>query len=400
MNLDALHPPSSRFTLLSTDPRGTEARRGRLHTAHGTVETPVFMPVGTQGTVKALTPDQVAGLGAEILLGNTYHLYLRPGLEAVSALGGLHRMMAWDRPILTDSGGFQVFSLRDLSKIDEDGVTFASHLDGSRHRLTPEVSVHIQETLGSDIMMAFDECPPAGASPAHVKRAMDRTARWARRSVDARTRHENQLFGIIQGGIDPTLRRVSLAAIGSLPFDGFALGGLSVGESRADTWRTVRDVAPLMPKHRARYLMGVGTPEDILVSVGAGVDMFDCVLPTRNARNGRLFTQTGDINIRNLRHRLEDTPIEDGCPCATCARFSRGYLRHLSKAGEILFATLASIHNLHHLTRLMADLRAAIVDGTFPEVQREGLRRRGLDPEALLAPALAATSVDPAGPVC
>jgi queuine tRNA-ribosyltransferase len=397
MNLDALHPPSSRFSLLSTDAKLPTARRGRLHTAHGTVETPVFMPVGTQGTVKALTPDQVEALGAEIILGNTYHLYLRPGLEVVEALGGLHRMMSWSRPILTDSGGFQVFSLRDLSKIDEDGVTFASHLDGSRHRLTPEVSVHIQETLGSDIMMAFDECPPAGATPQHVRRAMERTERWARRSLAARTRPDSQLFGIVQGGIDPTLRRVSLAAIGALPFDGFALGGLSVGESRADTWRTVCDIAPLMPNHRARYLMGVGTPEDILVSVGAGVDMFDCVLPTRNARNGRLFTQTGDINIRNLRHRLEDTPIEDGCPCHTCGRFSRGYLRHLSKANEILFATLASIHNLHHLTALMGRIRAAIVDGTFAELQREALARRGLDPATLPRPA---TSVDPAAPVC
>ncbi len=369
--------PAMGFDLLHVDARTPTARRGRVRTVHGTVETPVFMPVGTQGTVKALTPEHVKDLGAEIILGNTYHLYLRPGMEVVAALGGLHRMMAWDRAILTDSGGFQVFSLRDLSKIDEEGVTFASHLDGSRHRLTPERSIEIQEVLGSDIMMAFDECPPAGASPEHVRRAMGRTERWARRCIDARTRDDNQLFGIIQGGVDPTLRRASLAAITALPFDGFALGGLSVGESRDATWATVIDIAPLMPAARARYLMGVGTPEDILVSVGAGIDMFDCVLPTRNARNGRLFHTDGDLNIRNLKHRLDDRPIEDGCPCYTCGRFSRGYLRHLSRANEILFATLASIHNLHHLTALMARIREAIEADAFADLQAEGLRRRG-----------------------
>jgi len=345
--------------------------------------------------VKGFTPEQLVSLGAEIVLGNTYHLFLRPGLEVIAALGGLHRMMAWDRPILTDSGGFQVFSLRDLSKIDEDGVTFASHLDGSRQRLTPEIAVAIQETLGSDIMMAFDECPPAGADRRAALRAMDRTARWARRCVEARTREDNQLFGIIQGGIDPELRRRSLSELTALPFDGFALGGLSVGESRVDTWKTVADIAPLMPSQRARYLMGVGTPEDLLVSVGAGIDMFDCVLPTRNARNGRLFATGGDINIRNNRFRLDDGPIDPACRCYTCANFSRGYLRHLSKANEILFATLASIHNLHHLIALMGRLRVAIEEDRFAAVQREELLGRGIDLATLPQP-----SVDPRQPIC
>lgn len=376
-NVSALRPG---FDLLTTDASMPTARRGRVRTTHGTIETPVFMPVGTQGTVKALTPQHLHDLGAEIILGNTYHLFLRPGLEVVEALGGLHKMMNWDRAILTDSGGFQVFSLRDLSKIDEDGVTFASHIDGSRHRLTPEVSIHIQEVLGSDIMMAFDECPPAGATDKHVRRAMERTERWARRCIEARRREGNQLFGIIQGGVDPELRRISLKAIGALPFDGFALGGLSVGESREATWATVRDIAPLMPSERARYLMGVGTPEDLLICVGAGIDMFDCVLPTRNARNGRLFHRRGDINIRNLKHRLEDLPIEEGCPCYTCNHFSRGYLRHLSRANEILFSTLASIHNLHHLTHLMAEIRSHIEAGTFRAFQSEALTLRGIDP--------------------
>lgn len=371
------------FTLLHNDSQHPDARRGRVHTTHGTIETPVFMPVGTQGTVKSLTPEHLHGIGAEIILGNTYHLYLRPGLDVVAALGGLHKMMAWDRAILTDSGGFQVFSLRDLSKIDEDGVTFASHLDGSKHRLTPEKAIEIQEVLGSDIMMAFDECPPAGAAPAHIRRAMDRTARWAKRCIDARTRSDNQLFGIIQGGIDLDLRRHSLDAITALPFDGFALGGLSVGETRDATWATVAAITPLMPADRARYLMGVGTPEDLLVCVGAGIDMFDCVLPTRNARNGRLFHPDGDINIRNLVHRLDDKPIEEGCPCYTCSRFSRGYLRHLSRASEILFATLASIHNLHYLTALMGRVREAIAADRFRELQVEGLRRRGIEPPPL-----------------
>lgn len=364
------------FEVLTTDTLSL-ARRGRLHTAHGTVETPVFMPVGTQGTVKGITPAQLHELGVEILLGNTYHLYLRPGTEVVSALGGLHKMMGWNRAILTDSGGFQVFSLRDLSKIEEKGVTFASHLDGSRHLLMPETSIGIQEILGSDIVMAFDECPPGGAPPADVKRAMDRTARWARRCIDARTRDDYQMFGIVQGGIDLTMRQASLADLTALPFDGYALGGLSVGESREATWSTIAAIAPTMPADKGRYVMGVGTPEDLLVSVGHGVDMFDCVLPTRNARNGRLLTADGDLNIRNNRHRLDDSPIDRACGCYTCKNgFSRGYLRHLSRANEIVFATLASIHNLHYLFDLMAGARRAIEQSTYVEYRDTLLARR------------------------
>lgn len=360
------------------DDTTTHARRGRLHTRHGTVETPVFMPVGTQGTVKGVTPAQLHELGVEILLGNTYHLYLRPGMEVVSALGGLHRMMAWDRAILTDSGGFQVFSLRETARIEEHGVTFSSHIDGSRHLLTPEGAIEIQETLGSDILMAFDHCPPAEAGPRDMREAMERTERWARRCLDARTRSDCQLFGIVQGGTDLTLREASLAGLTALPFDGYALGGLSVGESREATWATIEAMAPRMPPTRPRYLMGVGTPEDLLISVACGVDMFDCVLPTRNARNGRLLTEAGDINIRNQRHRLDDRPITDGCGCYTCRNFSRAYLRHLNKANEILFSTLASLHNLHHLLDLMRRARAALDTGSYGTFCEEALGRRGV----------------------
>jgi len=363
------------FEVIRED-RDTRARRGRLHTLHGTVETPVFMPVGTQGTVKGVTPAQLHELGVEILLGNTYHLYLRPGTEVVTALGGLHKMMGWNRAILTDSGGFQVFSLRDLSKIEEHGVKFVSHLDGSKHLLTPEKSIEIQEVLGSDVVMAFDHCPPGGASTTDVRAAMERTARWARRCIDARKADGYQLFGIVQGGIDLTLRKASLEDLASLPFDGYALGGLSVGEAREATWSTIGAIAPLMPANKARYLMGVGTPEDLLVSVGHGVDMFDCVLPTRNARNGRLLTGVGDVNIRNHQHRLSDQPVEAGCVCYTCRNFSRGYLRHLGKANEILFATLASLHNLHYLLDLMRAARAALDAGQFAAFKADKLARR------------------------
>ncbi len=367
------------FEVLGQDAH-CHARRGRLLTRHGPVETPVFMPVGTQATVKAVTPAQLHELGAEILLANTYHLYLRPGTEVIAALGGLHRMMGWDRAILTDSGGFQVFSLREIAKIEEHGVTFASHLDGSRHLLTPEKSIEIQEVLGSDVVMAFDHCPPAGASQADLRAAMERTERWARRCIDARGRDDYQLFGIVQGGVDLALRRASLAGLTALPFDGYALGGLSVGETREATWATIAAIAPELPRDKARYLMGVGTPEDLLVSVGHGVDMFDCVLPTRNARNGRLLTATGDINIRNHQYRLDDRPIEEGCGCYTCRNFSRGYLRHLSKADEILASTLASLHNLHLLIDLMRAARRALDEGNFTAFRDDALARRGIRP--------------------
>jgi queuine tRNA-ribosyltransferase len=363
------------FQLLAGD-GASAARRGRLTTAHGTVETPVFMPVGTQGTVKGMDPAALEAMGVEIVLGNTYHLYLRPGMEAVTALGGLHKMMAWDRPILTDSGGFQVFSLRDSSRLTEEGVTFQSHLDGTKHLLTPELAMEVQETLGSDIMMALDHCPPADVGAAEHVAALERTTRWARRCVDARSREDNGLFGIIQGGMDASLRARSAAELMALPFDGFAIGGLSVGETRAEMHAMVQACAPLLPEDKPRYLMGVGTPEDLLVSVAAGVDMFDCVLPTRNARNGRLLTSAGDLNIRNAVHRLDDQPIDAACGCTTCARFSRGYLRHLDRAGEILASVLCTTHNLHYLVDLMAQARARIGSGDYGDWYPEVLARR------------------------
>lgn len=366
-----------RFELLGDD-GATAARLGRLHTAHGTVETPVFMPVGTLGTVKGLTPAQLEEIGARIILGNTYHLYLRPGMEVVSALGGLHRMAAWPHPILTDSGGFQVFSLRHRARIEEHGVTFASHIDGSPHLLTPEDAIRIQETLGSDIMMAFDECPPAGAPVGAVNRAMERTSRWARRCLAARTREDNALFGIVQGGIDGELRRRSAADLTTLPFEGFALGGLSVGEAREATWDSVAAAAPLLPTAKPRYLMGVGTPEDLLVCVGLGIDMFDCVLPTRHARNARIMTADGDFNLRNAKFRLDDRALDPGCSCYCCKNFSRGYLRHLHKANEVLFNTLASLHNVYYLIDLMRGAREAIAAGSYVAYKRELLARRAL----------------------
>jgi queuine tRNA-ribosyltransferase len=363
------------FELLGDD-QDTSARRGRVHTAHGSVETPVFMPVGTQGTVKGMDPAALVELGAEIVLGNTYHLYLRPGMEAVEALGGLHKMMGWDRPILTDSGGFQVFSLRDTSKLTEEGVTFQSHLDGSRHLLTPERAIQIQETLGSDIMMAFDHCAAADVGRAEHEAASERTTRWARRSVDARTREDNALFGIVQGGMDASLRARSAGQLLEFPFEGYAIGGLSVGETRDEMNRMVAATAPLLPTDKPRYLMGVGTPEDLLNSVASGVDMFDCVLPTRNARNGRLLTSRGDLNIRNASHKLDDQPIDPDCSCSTCTRFSRGYLNHLDRSREILGSVLATTHNLHYLVDLMAQARTHIESGDYGLWYPEVLGRR------------------------
>ena len=358
--------PASVFSYerLGTD-CDTKARRGRFVTAHGAVETPVFMPVGTQGTVKGITPAQLRELGAEIILGNTYHLYLRPGMDVVDKLGGLHRMAAWDGAILTDSGGYQVFSMRDIAKVDEGGVSFKSYLDGSKHRLTPEDAIAIQETIGSDIMMVLDECPPAGATRARVEAAMQRTHRWAARCVEARTREDSALFGIVQGGVDLELRRRSVDALRELPFEGYAIGGLSVGEDFERTHETVAQTAPLLPEDKPRYLMGVGTPEDLLLAVAAGIDMFDCVLPTRHARTARIMTRRGDYNLRNNRFRLDDRPLEPGCGCYTCQNFSRAYLRHLERAKEILFSTLASYHNLHVLLQLMREARAQIEAGTY-----------------------------------
>jgi len=352
------------FELLSSS---SSARRGRLTLAHGTVETPVFMPVGTYGTVKAMTPAMLAESGSQICLGNTFHLWLRPGLEVIAAHRGLHGFMGWDRPILTDSGGFQVFSLGALRKISEEGVRFASPIDGARLLLTPEVSMQIQTVLDSDIVMIFDECTPWPASFEEAADSMRLSQRWARRSRDEfdRLGNTNALFGIVQGGMYEPLRDESLAALMDIGFDGFAIGGLSVGEPREDMERILAHTAPKLPESRPRYLMGVGRPEDIVTAVGAGIDMFDCVMPTRNARNGWLFTRYGDIKIKNAVHKADPRPLDADCACYTCRNFSRAYLHHLHRTGEILGSMLNTVHNLHYYQCLMADIRAAIEADDF-----------------------------------
>ncbi len=340
------------------------ARLGMMHTPHGDVPTPVFMPVGTQATVKTLAPRDLERLGATLILANTYHLYLRPGPDVVAEMGGLHRFMAWRGPILTDSGGFQVFSMEGLRKVTEDGVVFRSHVDGSEHVFTPEKVMRIQEQLGADIIMCFDEC----ATPtdyAYSKAAMERTHRWAERCKAAHTRPDQALFGIVQGGIFPDLRRQSAGFIASLDFPGIAIGGLSVGESKQEMYRTLELLEPELPRHKPRYLMGVGAPEDILEAVARGVDMFDCVLPTRLARNGAVFNRTGRLNLRNAQYTRDPRPIEDGCACYTCQNFSRAYMRHLIMSDEILGLHLATIHNVHFLLQLMRDIRKAIAEDRF-----------------------------------
>lgn len=344
--------------------RDGAARRGRLTTPHGVVDTPAFMPVGTQGAVKAVTTAELSTCGAQMVLANTYHLHLRPGHELIRDLGGLHRFMNWNGPILTDSGGFQVFSMRGLRTLDEDGVTFRSHIDGSLHRLTPESSMEIQSALGSDIAMAFDECPPLPAAAEAVEGAVDRTTRWARRSRDA-YRGPGVPFGIVQGGTDKTLRERSAAEISALDFSGYAIGGVSVGEPPEKIAEVARVTAPLLPETRPRYLMGVGRPEDLVEAVTAGVDLFDCVLPTRNARNGTLFTSEGKVNIKREAYRSDPGPLDPACPCETCRQYSRAYLRHLYVSNEILASRLNTIHNLTFYAGVMAGLRDAIADGTL-----------------------------------
>jgi queuine tRNA-ribosyltransferase len=339
------------------------ARAGLLQTAHGPVRTPVFMPVGTQATVKALAVSDLRALGAEILLGNTYHLALRPGAPTIERLGGLHRFMGWPQAILTDSGGYQVFSLAARRNVDEDGVTFRSHIDGSAQRFTPERAMAVQAALGSDIAMAFDECPPSDAPLAVVQEATLRTTRWARRCLQAPRAPGQLRFGIVQGGVDLALRRAHLAEIAPLAFEGLALGGLGVGEPPAVMHEVVAAVAPEMPVERPRYLMGVGRPEDLLAGIAAGIDMFDCVMPTRNARNGQLFVRDGRINIGNSVHRESDRPIETDCPCETCRGYSRAYLAHLFHAKEILYSRLATLHNLQHYLDLVRGARQAILAG-------------------------------------
>ncbi len=340
------------------------ARAGVFHTPHGDLETPVFAPVGTQATVKTLTPAQLDELGASLILSNTYHLYLRPGDELVRELGGLHEFMQWPRPLLTDSGGFQVFSLAQTRKIDDDGVTFKSHIDGSTHRFTPEKSIQIQENLGADILMAFDECSDPN-DHAYSKIAMERTHRWAERCLTAKTRADQALFGIIQGGVNPDLRTESAQFIASLPFPGIAIGGLSVGETKDEMYSTLDLVNPLLPEKKPRYLMGVGTPEDLINGIARGVDIFDCVLPTRLARHNAAFSSEGRLNLMNAAFARDPRPIDETCKCYTCQTFTRAYLRHLIVAKEFLAGTLLSIHNLHALIQLVKNIRVSILNGTF-----------------------------------
>lgn len=353
-----------KFELLATD---GGARRGRLHLAHGTVQTPAFMPVGTYGTVKAMTPFELTETGFEMVLSNTFHLWLRPGLPVIEAFGGLHRFMGWDKPILTDSGGFQVFSLGKLRKITEEGVKFASPINGDKLFLTPEISMQIQRTLNSDIVMIFDECTPYPATEKEAADSMRLSLRWAERSKTAHAGNPNALYGIVQGGMYEGLRDESTRELIGMDFDGYAIGGLSVGEPKDDMQRILAHTAPQLPAEKPRYLMGVGTPSDLVAAVAQGIDQFDCVLPTRNARHGILFTSRGEMRIRNARWKTDTAPIDPECDCYACQNFSRAYLHHLIRANEILGARLATVHNLHYYHRLMAGMRAAIEAGRFAD---------------------------------
>ncbi|MDR6201572.1 tRNA guanosine(34) transglycosylase Tgt [Paraburkholderia graminis] len=374
-----------KFELLGTD---GQARRGRVTLNHGVVETPIFMPVGTYGTVKAVQPRELEEMHAQIILGNTFHLWLRPGLETIGAHGGLHGFMGWKKPILTDSGGFQVFSLGDLRKITEDGVTFASPINGDKLFLSPEVSMQIQKVLNSDIVMQFDECTPYATNnvPTSHKEAADSmrmSMRWAQRSIDEfrRLGNPNALFGIVQGGMFEDLRDESLAGLAEKDFHGLAIGGLSVGEPKEDMMRVLNHIGPKLPANKPHYLMGVGTPEDLVAGVAAGVDMFDCVMPTRNARNGWLFTRFGDIKIRNAAHKNSLRPLDEQCGCYTCRNFTRGYVHHLHRVGEILGAQLNTIHNLHYYLELMQEMRDAIDAKMFEPFRKRfhENRARGID---------------------
>jgi queuine tRNA-ribosyltransferase len=373
-----------RFTLEHCDPT-TGARAGSLTTPHGTIATPVFMPVGTQATVKTLSSHEVADLGATIILGNTYHLFLRPGSDVVADLGGLHGFMNWQRAILTDSGGFQVFSLGATNVIDEDGVTFRSHLDGTLHRFTPERSIAIQEQLGADIIMAFDECAPYPTTPEYARAAMERTHRWLERCVAAKTRSDQALFGIVQGSVYPELRRQSAAFVASQPVTGFGIGGLSVGETKPEMYSTLAATTAGLPEDRPRYLMGVGSPEDLLEGVARGVDMFDCVLPTRLGRHGAAWTPAGRINLLNARWARDDRPIQEGCDCYACTHHSRAYIRHLLRAEEMLGARLATIHNVRFLVRLMQGARQAIIEGRYAAYRDTFLQQFQPVPDAIRA---------------
>ena len=367
-----------RFELLGNDGR---ARRGRLSFERGVVDTPAFMPVGTYGTVKAMTPEELEGLGAQIVLGNTFHLMLRPGLEVVQAHGDLHRFMHWERPILTDSGGFQIWSLKALRELSEEGVTFSSPVNGDRIKFTPEDAIRVQHGLGSDIVMVLDECTPYPATFEEAESSMALSLRWAKHCkqahVDGKGHGGNALFGIVQGGMHADLRQRSLDGLLETGFDGYAIGGLSVGETTAERDRVLDDLVPAMPVDRPRYLMGVGTPEDLVESVRRGIDMFDCVLPTRNARNGFLFTRHGLVRIRNARYNDDASPLDPECACYTCRNYSRAYLRHLDKCGEILSSRLNTIHNLHYYQTLMRELRDAIAAGRLATMVTDFYALRG-----------------------
>ncbi len=358
--------------------RDGAARRGVLELAHGTVDTPAFMPVGTYGTVKAMSPAELVGLGAQIVLGNTFHLWLRPGTEVIEKHGGLHRFMGWQGPILTDSGGFQVFSLGAMRKITEEGVKFASPINGDRLLLTPEESMKIQKKLNSDVVMVLDECTPYPATEKQARKSMELSMRWAERSKRAHEGNANALFGIVQGSVYEGLRQDCLNELQKIQFDGYAIGGLAVGEPAADRSRIMCHVLPGMPVEKPRYLMGMGTPEDLIEAVRAGVDMFDCVLPTRNARNGWLFTRSGDVKSRNARWRDDARPLDDACACYACRNFTRAYLHHLQRANEILGARLNTIHNLHYYLRLMQELREAIDAGRLADTAARQLEQRKL----------------------
>lgn len=361
---------SIRFELLHTC-KQTGARRGRIHTPHGIIETPIFMPVGTKATVKAMTPEELIEIGSQIILSNTYHLYLRPGHELIAKAGGLHEFMHWDRPILTDSGGFQVFSLGDLRKITEEGVAFQSHNDGSRHFISPEKAVEIQTALGSDIMMAFDECAPYPAERDYVKKSLERTTRWAARCKEAHWNTEKQaLFGIVQGGMYRDLREQSVQELLELDFPGYAIGGLSVGEPKELMYEVLDYTVPLLPSDKPRYLMGVGTPDHLIEGVLRGVDMFDCVLPTRIARNGTAMTTLGKVVIKNKKYEEDFSPLDPNCSCYTCTNYTKAYLRHLCKENEILSARLMTIHNLYFLLNLMSGIRGAIETDSLLEFNR------------------------------
>jgi len=365
------------FMAFELDTRDGKARRGRLRFPRGLVETPAFMPVGTYGTVKAMLPRDVAAIGAQIILGNTFHLMLRPGTEVIRAHGDLHDFMQWQGPILTDSGGFQVFSLGDMRKITEEGVTFQSPIDGDRVFMGPETSIEVQRALGSDVVMIFDECTPYPATREQARTSMELSLRWAARSKAAHGDNPAALFGIVQGGMYEDLRRESLAALEAIGFDGYAIGGLSVGEPKEDMIRVLDAVADELPRDKPRYLMGVGKPGDIIEAVRRGIDMFDCVMPTRNARNGYLFTSTGVVKIRNAVHRHDTAPLDADCDCHTCANFSRAYLHHLDRCNEILGSQLNTLHNLRFYQRLMADIRAAIAEARFDDYAREFYDRYG-----------------------